>query len=65
MIVSCPSLTTQIKELSPRMRKVIQLCDLDGLTSKEVADILGVSHGTVKAQVWRARTKLKRIVRKV
>ena len=57
------NLMQSLKELSPPMRKVIQLCDLDGLTTKEVAQILGKSRGTVKAQVWRARTKLKRIVR--
>jgi RNA polymerase sigma-70 factor (ECF subfamily) len=55
------NLMQSVMELSPSMRKVIQLCDLDGLTTREAAQILGLSRGTVKAQVWRARTKLKRI----
>ena len=50
--------------LSPSLRKVIELCDLDSLTTREAARILGLAQGTVKARAWRARTKLKRIVRK-
>jgi RNA polymerase sigma-70 factor (ECF subfamily) len=57
------NLMHSIEKLPPPMRRVIQLCDLDGLTTKEVARILGKPQGTVKAQVWRAHTKLKRIVR--
>jgi RNA polymerase sigma-70 factor (ECF subfamily) len=57
-------LMQSVVELSPSLRKVIQLCDLDGLTTKEAAQILGLAQGTVKARVWRARTKLKRIVRR-
>jgi len=41
---------------------VIQLCDLDGLNTREAAQVLGLAQGTVKAQVSRARTKLKRIM---
>lgn len=52
-----------IAKLSPALRKVIQLRVLDGLTTSEAADILGVSYGTVKAQVSRARSKLKRMMR--
>jgi RNA polymerase sigma-70 factor (ECF subfamily) len=58
-------LMQSVVELSPSLRKVIQLCDLDGLTAREAAHILGVSQGTVKAQVWRARKKLKCLVRNV
>jgi RNA polymerase sigma-70 factor, ECF subfamily len=46
--------------LTPTLRKAIQLCDLDGLTTKEIALLLGVSHGTVKSRVFRARSILKR-----
>src|ERR1700722_1215913 len=37
-------------ELSPSLRKAFQLCDLDGLTVKEVSHTLGLAEGTVKAQ---------------
>jgi len=39
-----------LTELSPSMRRVIQMRDLDGLTTSEVAKTLGLSEGTVKAQ---------------
>jgi RNA polymerase sigma-70 factor (ECF subfamily) len=54
-----------VMKLSPSLRKVLQLRDLDGLTTSEVASIMGVSRGTVKAQASRARTKLKQIMRAV
>lgn len=54
-----------VGELSPAMRKVIQLRHLEGLTTSEAAQVLGLADGTVKAQVSRARTRLKRLMRKV
>jgi len=47
-----------VAELSPSLRKVVQLRDLDGLTTHEAAQILGVADVTVKAQVSRARSAL-------
>jgi RNA polymerase sigma-70 factor, ECF subfamily len=52
------------EELSPTLRKAFQLRDLDGLTTSEAAQILGVVDGTVKAQVARARAKLTRLLRR-
>jgi RNA polymerase sigma-70 factor (ECF subfamily) len=52
------------EKLSPTLRRAFQLRDLDGLTTSEVAGILGVVDGTVKAQVARARAKLTRLVRR-
>jgi RNA polymerase sigma-70 factor (ECF subfamily) len=51
-------------ELSPTLRRAFQLRDLDGLSTSEAAEILGVVDGTVKAQVARARAKLTRLVRR-
>ena len=51
------------KQLSPRLRKAFQLRDIDGLTTKEAALVLGVPQGTVKAQLARARAKLAGIMR--
>ncbi len=51
------------KQLSPRLRKAFQLRDIDGLTTKEAALVLGVPQGTVKAQLARARAKLAGIIR--
>jgi RNA polymerase sigma-70 factor (ECF subfamily) len=51
-----------VAELSPSLRKVLQLRDLNGLTTREAAHILGVADVTVKAQVSRARAKLRRLM---
>ena len=53
------NLMQSVMGLSPLLREAVQLHDLDGLPTKEVANILGVPDGTVKARVSRARTKLK------
>jgi RNA polymerase sigma-70 factor, ECF subfamily len=58
-------LMQSMTELSPPMRRVLQLRHLDGLTTGEAAQTLGVAQGTVKAQVSRARTKLKQLMREV
>jgi RNA polymerase sigma-70 factor, ECF subfamily len=51
-------------QLSPTLRKIFQLRDLDGLSISETAHLLGVPGGTVKAQLARGRVRLKEIVRK-
>jgi RNA polymerase sigma-70 factor (ECF subfamily) len=52
-----------VKQLSPTLRQAFQLRDIDGLTTKEAALVLGVPQGTVKAQLARARAKLAGITR--
>jgi RNA polymerase sigma-70 factor (ECF subfamily) len=52
------------EELSPPLRRAFQLRDLDGFSTSEAAQVLGVVEGTVKAQVARARAKLTRLVRR-
>ena len=54
-----------VAELSPALRETIQLRGMEGMSTSEVAAILGVSPGTVKANVSRARTKLKQLMREV
>jgi RNA polymerase sigma-70 factor, ECF subfamily len=48
--------------LSPPLRTTFRLRELDGLSIRETASVLGVPHGTVKAQLARARAKLKRVM---
>jgi RNA polymerase sigma-70 factor (ECF subfamily) len=52
-----------VKQLSPKLRQALQLRDIDGLTTREAALVLGVPQGTVKAQLARARAKLAGIIR--
>lgn len=55
-------LTNLATRLSPPLRRAFQLRDLDGLSTSEAAHILGVAEGTVKAQLARARAKLRRLM---
>ena len=52
------------RQLSPTLRRAFQLRHLDGLTIREMTDILGVAEGTVKARIARARAKLRSLMRK-
>ena len=58
-------LMQSVMELSPMLRNAIELCELGGLTTKEVADVLGVPHNTMKSRVSRARSTLTRRMRKM
>jgi RNA polymerase sigma-70 factor, ECF subfamily len=51
-----------VAELPPSLRKAFQLRELDGMTTSEAAHILGVANVTVKAQVSRARAKLRLLI---
>jgi RNA polymerase sigma-70 factor (ECF subfamily) len=52
-----------VAKLSPSLRKAYQLRVLDGLTTSEAAQIVGVADVTMKAQVSRARAELRRMMR--
>jgi len=54
-----------VTQLSPPLRKAFQLRELNGLTTSEAAQLLGVTDGTVKAQLARARAKLRRMMRRM
>jgi RNA polymerase sigma factor (sigma-70 family) len=51
-------------QLTPSLRKAYQLRHVDGLSIRETAQILGVPHGTVKAQTARARKKIRELMRR-
>jgi RNA polymerase sigma-70 factor (ECF subfamily) len=53
-----------VAQLSPPLRKAFQLRELEGLSTSEAAHVLGVADGTVKAQLARARAKLKHLMRR-
>jgi RNA polymerase sigma factor (sigma-70 family) len=46
--------------LSPEMRAVVQATVLDGLTTREAAQLLGVPRNTVKTRLTRAKAQLRR-----
>ena len=49
-----------IQKLPESYRTVLALSEFEGLSNREVADILGVSLGTMKIRLHRAREKLKK-----
>ena len=51
--------------LPPKMRIVIALRDIEGLSYEEMASTLSCTLGTVKSRVNRARNKLKEILEKM
>jgi RNA polymerase sigma-70 factor, ECF subfamily len=48
-----------MEELSPILRIVFVLRDIEGLTIEQTAEVLDVSHTAVKARLWRARLQLR------
>jgi RNA polymerase sigma-70 factor (ECF subfamily) len=52
-------LRNSIERLSPSLRLVARLRYLDGLSYLDIADRLGVSEGTVKSRLHRARDRLR------
>jgi RNA polymerase sigma-70 factor, ECF subfamily len=48
-----------LEELSPILRTVFVLRDIEGLTIEQTAEVLDVSHTAVKARLWRARLQLR------
>lgn len=53
-----------LTQLTPSLRRAYQLRHIDGLSIRETAKILGVPHGTVKAQAARARKKITELMRR-
>ena len=52
-----------IQELSPGYRTVFNLYVIEGYTHKEIGDMLGISEGTSKSQLSRAKVILQDLVR--
>ena len=45
--------------LSPDYRVAVVLCDIEGLSYEEIADLLGVKIGTVRSRIHRGRAQLR------
>jgi len=51
-----------LAELPEEAREVVVLRDVQGLSTKETAELLGVSEGAVKVRLHRAHTRLRELV---
>lgn len=48
-----------IAEISPKLRSVLVMYDLQGMSYQEIADVMGCPLGTVKSRLFNARAQLK------
>lgn len=51
---------TALAALPAEFRAAVVLCDVEGLTYDEIADVLGVKLGTVRSRIHRGRTMLRK-----
>ena len=58
------SLDEALAKLPPGYRAVFVLYDVEGYTHEEVAKLLGCSEGTSKSQLWKARAKLRTLLKR-
>lgn len=64
LAISRMDLEKAIATLPPGSRAAFLLHDVEGFEHREIAEILGVSEGTSKSQVHKARLKLRAILRR-
>jgi len=48
-----------LADLPPEYRAAVVLCDIEGLSYEEIADVLGVKLGTVRSRIHRGRAQLR------
>ena len=57
------TLERALERLPDRMRQVLVLHDVEGFTHEEIGDMLGVASGTSKSQLFKARAKMRAMLR--
>jgi RNA polymerase sigma-70 factor (ECF subfamily) len=51
-----------LAKLKPEQREILVLCDIEGLSYREIAEIMRVPLGTVQSRIFYARRKLRGIL---
>ena len=54
-----PDIEAALAALPEKFRVAVVLCDIDGLSYDEIADVLGVKVGTVRSRIHRGRMQLR------
>jgi RNA polymerase sigma-70 factor (ECF subfamily) len=57
------SLERALDRLPEGMRQVLVLHDVEGFTHEEIGDMLGIAAGTSKSQLFKARGKMRDLLR--
>ena len=63
-MISYDEIIRAIRELSPAYRTVLNLFIIDGFSHEEIANQLGISVGTSKSNLSKARQQLQKILKK-
>ena len=58
--VSLPAITKAIERLPEELRTAVVLCDVEGFSYQEIAEIMDCPVGTVRSRIARAREHLIR-----
>jgi RNA polymerase sigma-70 factor (ECF subfamily) len=58
-------LQESLGKLSPKLRAIIILKEIEEQSYEEIADILNISTGTVKSRIARARDELQKLMKKL
>jgi RNA polymerase sigma-70 factor (ECF subfamily) len=62
--MSCNEILIAINSLPPGYRAVLNLFIVEGYSHAEIAEMLGISEGTSKSQLSRARVQLQEALEK-
>jgi RNA polymerase sigma factor (sigma-70 family) len=60
LAVESGSVGNALRTLSPEMRQTLQLTVIDGLSTREAAQLLGIPQGTVKSRLRLAKQQMRR-----
>jgi RNA polymerase sigma-70 factor, ECF subfamily len=51
-----------LAKLKPDQREILQLCDIEGLSYRQIADIMHIPLGTVQSRIYYSRKRVKEIL---
>jgi RNA polymerase sigma-70 factor (ECF subfamily) len=62
-MLATQDLLKMVKKLSPGYRTIFNLYVMEGYSHKEIADMMGISEGTSKSQLARAKSILQKMIK--